>query len=654
MRYALPCLIALTLLGAASPAAARSFRLDIHTCDRANAQTDDRVYVLWQAGGNEGIVELNNPGNDRERGQHDSYALDLPVSRFASLDSLTLRKYGNDGWCFDTATLSDPTDGADDVVWFYGGGQGTGSFSAHDGADVIWLDDQLADAPSSQVRFSDSVKRLGADQKTMWMWIHTCDHKHAGSKGRITFQAWHDGVMQVPSAPYTPSGGYTGNRWYKFAVDPDGAVGNPSHLLLENHSTDGLCIDQVWAGRQGDAATRLSNSTFWIDGDGSSATRHVSLTSLPRQARGTVRKGHLGLALHRQVWHGSGFNTDLSVMSINLRHRCAPRDTSGKLIDCGRYSRHTMQVHYNEHMDVPNTWRPGTVDPVAMKCVSHAMDSCGDDSFNEIYERYQEALSPARSACVADLVERQRADVVGFQEDYHYEVDLMEDALDAGEKPYTFRSAKYWDSTSKLITSPPGFSQSRKATYFARNSMAGRSDRFDFVAGGQQALSISGNPTYIRGMRWQRLRDRVTGREFYFVNAHLDHHAGQTQQAQDLVRILGGLANLPMIVVGDFNAGATSPAIATLQQFGLRHAFESCTDTGASCASSSPASDQCATFCDWEEDRSSPRQLDYIFYTPQHFEPSSRAVITERNSSCRTPGDGYSDHYPIWARLAWR
>src|SRR5690606_37233917 len=71
-----------------------------------------------------------------------------------------------------------------------------------------------------------------------------------------------------------------------------------------------------------------------------------------------------------------------------------------------------------------------------------------------------------------------------------------------------------------------------------------------------------------RMVTWVRFLDRLTDREFYFVNTHFDHQSQPSRErsaALLLERVASFDASLPVIVTGDFNAEAASnPVHATL------------------------------------------------------------------------------------------
>lgn len=73
------------------------------------------------------------------------------------------------------------------------------------------------------------------------------------------------------------------------------------------------------------------------------------------------------------------------------------------------------------------------------------------------------------------------------------------------------------------------------------------------------AGSRTWGPQYPRMVTWARFRDLRTGREFYFVNTHFDHEVqGARERSASMVRerVAGLQGDLPVVLVGDFNAAA--------------------------------------------------------------------------------------------------
>jgi endonuclease/exonuclease/phosphatase family metal-dependent hydrolase len=66
------------------------------------------------------------------------------------------------------------------------------------------------------------------------------------------------------------------------------------------------------------------------------------------------------------------------------------------------------------------------------------------------------------------------------------------------------------------------------------------------------------------------MKDKKSGKKFYFVNTHLDHK-GKEAQKNGLKLIVENIAkmnkeNYPMVLTGDFNIFPTNPALADLDK----------------------------------------------------------------------------------------
>ncbi len=130
--------------------------------------------------------------------------------------------------------------------------------------------------------------------------------------------------------------------------------------------------------------------------------------------------------------------------------------------------------------------------------------------------------------------------------------------------------------------------------YFARARVSGKGApgnpiyyskaRFERLDGGGfwlsetpgEADSKSWGTTYARHANWVRLRERKTGRELIVLNTHLDHavqsaREGQIQVVMDRAAALSG--GLPMLLAGDFNAGASNPVYSRLAAAGWRDTY---------------------------------------------------------------------------------
>ena len=140
-----------------------------------------------------------------------------------------------------------------------------------------------------------------------------------------------------------------------------------------------------------------------------------------------------------------------------------------------------------------------------------------------------------------------------------------------------------------------------------------------------------------RSTTWALLKSKDSGRKFYFINTHLDHK-GKTARAEGLALILTKMSEinkdgLPVVLVGDFNAEVTDPAIAVLDGT-MKNARKIAADT-----------DSAGTFNGWGKSSSI---IDHIFY-------SGFSSCTEYETVTKPYAERkfISDHYPVKAVLVF-
>lgn len=156
------------------------------------------------------------------------------------------------------------------------------------------------------------------------------------------------------------------------------------------------------------------------------------------------------------------------------------------------------------------------------------------------------------------LIRRMKPDVMGMQELTHGQAADLRASL----PDYDFSG----------IAREDGKRQGEYAGIFYRR------DRFSADAAESGTFWLSGTPekagsatwgnTLPRIATWLRLVDLATGRGFYVMNTHFDHrHQGSREEAALLVaRRIDGRKHTdePVVLLGDFNAVETNPAIAYL------------------------------------------------------------------------------------------
>ena len=140
-----------------------------------------------------------------------------------------------------------------------------------------------------------------------------------------------------------------------------------------------------------------------------------------------------------------------------------------------------------------------------------------------------------------------------------------------------------------------------------------------------------------RTATWALMKDKRTGKKFYFVNTHLDH-VGKEAQKNGLALIVDKIAEinpdgLPMVLTGDFNVKPDNPVLKDLD------ARMKCTRKIAA------RTDNHHTFNGWGK-ASKDMVIDYIYI-------SGFSSCTEYQTVTKKYLDRtfVSDHYPIVARL---
>ena len=140
-----------------------------------------------------------------------------------------------------------------------------------------------------------------------------------------------------------------------------------------------------------------------------------------------------------------------------------------------------------------------------------------------------------------------------------------------------------------------------------------------------------------RTATWALMKDKRTGKKFYFVNTHLDH-VGKQARANGLALIVDRIAEInpegyPMVLTGDFNVKPDDPCLT-----GLDARMKSTRKIAAK-------TDGHHTYNGWGK-ASKDSVIDYIYISGFSACPEYQTV-TKRYSD-RT---FISDHYPVTARL---
>ena len=140
-----------------------------------------------------------------------------------------------------------------------------------------------------------------------------------------------------------------------------------------------------------------------------------------------------------------------------------------------------------------------------------------------------------------------------------------------------------------------------------------------------------------RTATWALMKDKKTGKKFYFVNTHLDHK-GTEAQKNGLMLIIDRIASInpqgyPMVLTGDFNIKPNNPAILELDKL------------MTSTRKIASKTDNNKTFNNWGK-AADDMIIDYIYVSGFSSCPEYQTVTKSYFNKKYV-----SDHYPIFARL---
>jgi endonuclease/exonuclease/phosphatase family metal-dependent hydrolase len=149
--------------------------------------------------------------------------------------------------------------------------------------------------------------------------------------------------------------------------------------------------------------------------------------------------------------------------------------------------------------------------------------------------------------------------------------------------------------------------------------------------------SMGWDAACFRTATWALMKDKKTGKKFYFVNTHLDH-VGKEARKLGLKLIVDRIDDInpekyPMVLTGDFNVRPDNPCLVDLDKI------------MTSTRKIAKKTDSKGTFNGWRKDREGG-VIDYIYV-------SGFGEVVEYETITKKYADRsfISDHYPIMSVL---
>jgi endonuclease/exonuclease/phosphatase family metal-dependent hydrolase len=225
------------------------------------------------------------------------------------------------------------------------------------------------------------------------------------------------------------------------------------------------------------------------------------------------------------------------------------------------------------------------------------------------------------------LLREQHPDVIGLQEALDFQID----EILAGVPGYAYVGVARGDGQRK--------GEYAAVLYRVERLSVRRTDTFWFSDTPTVVGSKTWGNNYERICTWAYFEDRQ-GVPFYVFNVHLDHESQSSRERStalllERVRSRGPAA--PVVVMGDFNAGESNPAVVAVRGV-MRDSFRV----------RQPGASEVGTFTAFKFGATSGDKIDYIFVSDD-VEVIDAAIV-------RASAGGHypSDHFPVTATVRMR
>ena len=229
-----------------------------------------------------------------------------------------------------------------------------------------------------------------------------------------------------------------------------------------------------------------------------------------------------------------------------------------------------------------------------------------------------------RYPATALMLQDQMPDVFGVQEAFEFQIRFIEDNFadydsvgvgrDNGKSEGEFMSIFWNKKTVKMV---------KWGTFWLSETPEKPSKGWDAACK--------------RTATWALMKDKNTGKMFYFVNTHLDHRGSEARR-QGLNLIVSRIDEInqkgyPMVLTGDFNMKPDDAALTGLEQ------------RMQSARKIAPKTDNHATLNLWGKGKAD-MVIDYIYVSGFSACPEYHTV-NEKYGQWKF----ISDHYPVYAKL---
>ena len=181
------------------------------------------------------------------------------------------------------------------------------------------------------------------------------------------------------------------------------------------------------------------------------------------------------------------------------------------------------------------------------------------------------------------------------------------------------------------------------AIFYKKNQLSLLDSGNFWLSSTPERASLGWDAACIRICTWGKFQDKVSGKQFYFFNTHMDHvgTVARRESARLILKRINQLSKgLPTILTGDFNVDQTDEIYQIFSNSEVlrdcyTNALQRMTPTG--------------TWNDFMQDSRSKSRIDHIFVSPDLKVPHY-AIFTNSYWLGKSRRN-ISDHYPVMVKL---
>lgn len=181
------------------------------------------------------------------------------------------------------------------------------------------------------------------------------------------------------------------------------------------------------------------------------------------------------------------------------------------------------------------------------------------------------------------------------------------------------------------------------AIFYKKNQLSLLDSGNFWLSSTPERASLGWDAACIRICTWGKFQDKVSGKQFYFFNTHMDHvgTVARRESARLILKRINQLSKgLPTILTGDFNVDQTDEIYQIFSNSEVlrdcyTNALQRMTPTG--------------TWNDFMQDSRSKSRIDHIFVSSD-FKVPHYAIFTNSYWLGKSRRN-ISDHYPVMVKL---